>query len=153
MENTELMKETKHLFLTYRNGIVADTLRKAGMTCYNVIFGLQLPQIKEIAAAIMSRGLDDVETEALADALWNDRGVRESRLLACRLHDKDAVDKAKALDMALDVQTEEEADILCFFLLRHHPCAGELAETLEAQDAPLPRYCGKALKRNLEAMR
>ena len=37
MEDTELAQEIraiKHEFMAFRNGIVSDTLRKAGMDCY-----------------------------------------------------------------------------------------------------------------------
>ena len=40
MEDTELAQEIraiKHEFMAFRNGIVSDTLRKAGMDCYKVI--------------------------------------------------------------------------------------------------------------------
>ena len=49
--STDVMKMVKHLFMTYRNGIVADTLRKAGLP-FGVIFGLQLPQLSGIARDI-----------------------------------------------------------------------------------------------------
>ena len=39
-----MLKEIKHQFMAFRNGIVADALRKAGYD-YKVIFGLQLPQL------------------------------------------------------------------------------------------------------------
>ena len=48
MTTSENIKEIKHSFLAFRNGIVSDTLRKAGMP-YGIIFGLQLPQLAEIA--------------------------------------------------------------------------------------------------------
>ena len=47
MDNNRIndsIKQIKHNFMAYRNGIVSDTLRKAGMP-YNIIFGTQLPQI------------------------------------------------------------------------------------------------------------
>ena len=78
MNLQENIKEIKHNFMAFRNGIVSDTLRKAGMP-YNIIFGLQLPQIAEIARS-------NEKNLELADALWQDSGVRESRLLACYLY-------------------------------------------------------------------
>ena len=82
MDNNHIndsIKQIKHNFMAYRNGIVSDTLRKAGMP-YNIIFGLQLPQIAAIAREYGA-------SDELADSLWKDSGVRESRLLACYLHD------------------------------------------------------------------
>ena len=129
------IKEIKERFFAFRNGIVAHALREAGMP-YTVIFGLQLPQIAEIVREI---GVD----HNLAGALWADRECRESRLLACRLFDKTLVGKEKAIEMANDARTREESDILSFFLLRHLPFAGEIAEELDG-------YSREALKRNLE---
>lgn len=134
------MQDIKHQFLAFRNGIVADTLRKAGMP-YPVIFGLQIPQIAQIAR----------EAEAsrrpllpLAERLWADRNVRESRLLACYLFPPGEIDTDKALSLASDVITHEEADILCFRLLRRLPFAESLLNLL-----PSDAYVTTALRRNL----
>ena len=145
MDNKETIKGIKHSFMAFRNGIVSDTLRQAGMP-YKIIFGLQLPQISEISR----RCSPDL---SLASELWEDRGIRESRLLACYLFPVDEISREKALDLASSVQTVEEADILCFRLLRRLPFAAEIAAKLLESDGPLPVYCGKALKRNLEAMK
>lgn len=139
------LKEIKHLFMAYRNGIVADALRQAGMP-YEIIFGLQIPQLGDIARRA---GKDD----NLASALWNDRKVRESRLLACWLFDERSIDMDRALQLANDVRTNEEADILCFRLLRKLDFAPEVALRLFADGRPAVQYCGKALQRNLEAKR
>ena len=83
------MKDIKKEFFAFRNGITADILRKAGMP-YKIIFGLQVPQIAQIA-----RGhKPDME---LADRLWNDTEVRESRLLATYLFPIGEVTESKAL--------------------------------------------------------
>ncbi|MCM1004708.1 MAG: hypothetical protein NC402_00235 [Prevotella sp.] len=100
--------------MAYRNGIVADTLRAAGMDCYNVIFGLNVPQLAHIAGTL-------VPGMTLADALWADRKVRESRLLAAYLFPPEEVSEQKALELMADVQTQEEADMLAFRLLRQLP--------------------------------
>ncbi len=144
MNLEENIKKIKHSFMAFRNGIVSDTLRKAGMP-YNIIFGLQLPQIAEIARN------NDKNLE-LADALWQDSGVRESRLLACYLYPLAKVNEEKAYELASSVQTIEEADILSFRLLRNLEFADALANRLSSEDSQLISYCGKALRRNLDAM-
>lgn len=144
MNLQEHIKEIKHSFMAFRNGIISDTLRKAGMP-YNIIFGLQLPQIAEIARN------NDKNLE-LADALWQDSGVRESRLLACYLYPLAEVNEDKAYELASSVQTIEEADILSFRLLRNLAFADALANRLSSEDSQLISYCGKALRRNLDAM-
>ena len=108
--------------MAYRNGIVADTLRSAGMTCYNVIFGLNVPQLAHIAGTIEP-------DMALARKLWADRGVRESRLLAAYLFPVAEVGFDEAEALINDAQTQEEADMLVFRLLRRLPCFAELKES------------------------
>lgn len=68
------LQAIKHRFYAMRNGIVADTLRRAGAE-YRVIFGVNLPQLKEIASDI---GYD----AGLARELWANVSTRESVLLA-----------------------------------------------------------------------
>ncbi len=147
MENQEIketIKRVKHEFMAYRNGIVSDTLRKAGMP-YSVIFGLQLPQLTQIAKGIG-------KSEAIADYLWDDKGVRESRLLASYVYPEETISEEKAYVLATGIQTKEEADILCFRLLRRLPFASALALRLSAEVDPLPLYCAEALRRNLDSM-
>lgn len=140
----EKIAAIKRDFMAYRNGIVADTLRKAGMP-YSLIFGLQLPQLSAIAR---SNGMPDRE---LARGLWQDRNVRESRLLACWLFDAEKTDIEQALELARDIRTREEGDILAFRLLRRLPFAEDLARQLGAEpEDSLPYYCATALRRNLE---
>lgn len=110
---TEL-KDIKQLFFTFRNGVVADVFRQANAP-YKTIFGLQVPQLGEIA-----RGVDGTpeEKDSLAACLWEDSGVRESRLLACWLFNPATTDAARAAALAEQCATREEADILCWRLLR-----------------------------------
>lgn len=124
-----MLKSIKHQFLAFRNGIVADALRKAGDP-HSVIFGLQLPQITEISRSLPH----DAE---LARTLWQDRNVRESRLLATRIFPADQLTVDEAYDMIRDVCTREEADILTFYLLKHTqhlPTLLNMIETSEVQD-------------------
>ena len=134
----------KQKFLAFRNGIIADTLRKAGMP-YKVIFGLNVPQLSEIARSVT------VDREVLAEHLWGDRDVRESRLLACWMFDPAPMPVLRAEALMEDVQTREEADILAFRLLRRLPYASDLADRLASSPRPLTAYAAAALRRNLDA--
>lgn len=138
-----MIKKIKHQFMAYRNGIISDTLRKAGMP-YNIIFGLQLPQLSAIAREIEP-------SMELAMELWSDKGVRESRLLACWVFPAESMSEEICIQLASSLQTKEEADILCFRLLRKLPFAETLALKLTACDSPLEIYCGEALRRNLDS--
>lgn len=133
------MKEIKHLFFTYRNGMMADTLRRFGMP-YRTIFGLEIPRIAEIA-----RGL--APSAELADALWADREVRESRLLAAYLFPVETMTEEKAVALAADVRTQEEADMLAFRLFKRLPFAARLLDRLEAD--PATRRAARALTPHL----
>lgn len=142
-ESDSFMKEVKHFFMTYRNGIISDTLRKAGDP-HKVIFGLQLPQIAEISRNFPNK-------RSFAIRLWQDREVRESRLLACRIFPPEEMDPAIALEWTSDCRTREEADILSFFLLRKLPFASDLLVQLKEKKS-LPEevsYIAEALERNL----
>lgn len=138
----EKIREIKHLFMTYRNGAVADSLRQAGITCYRIVFGLNVPQIAEIA----HRNEKSME---LAEWLWADNGVRESRLLASYLFVQERVDMDYACRLIDELQTTEEADMLCFRLLKYLDFAPMLVEKYEESEQALSRYCAKVLKRHL----
>lgn len=142
---SQIIKDIKHQFMVFRNGIVADTLRNAGMD-YHIIFGLQLPQLSGIARTV-------TPDLSVAQELWNDRNVRESRLLACYLFPKEKVSEELALKLGESVQTFEEADILCFRLLRYLPFADSLTKKLAVSDNRYVGYCAQALQRNIDAMK
>lgn len=127
----------KQQFFSLRNGIIAKVYHDAGAP-YKHIYGLQLPQLMQIAGEI---GKDN----DLARQLWADKECRESRLLACRLFDKDTLNQEEALTMANDVLTTEEADYLSFALLRHLNYATSLLTRLDVEH---PVFI--ALSRNLK---
>lgn len=133
-------------FYAYRNGLLADTLRKGGLE-QKYIFGLQLPQIKEIASGYRSE--KPGEDAALARRLWEDRGCREARLLACHLMPPTEMDREESLRWAEDCTTREEADILAFRLLRYIPDSREIATRLEKSESQLHQYTAVAIRRFL----
>ncbi len=103
---------------------MADTLRRYG-TPHKMIFGLDIPRLAEIA-----RGL--TPSMELADRLWNDSDVRESRLLATYLFPIDEITEEKAIRLASECRTQEEADMLAFRLLKRLPCAATLLTRLQS---------------------
>lgn len=125
-----------------RNGIVADTLRKGGSP-FRMIFGVNLPQLSEIAA---EHGHDST----LAHELWNDRACRESMLLATMLLDVNDVNIGSALEMLDQSPTIEVTDVLCHSLLRKMPDAMTVASAaLNPQLSDMTRYGGVRLAWNL----
>ena len=85
------MQSVKRQFFAYRNGIIADTMRKAGSP-FKIIFGLNIPQIKQIASEIG-------KNKALAAKLWNNTTTRESMLLAPMIYPADELDIAEAFEL------------------------------------------------------
>ncbi len=136
--------EIRKQFYALRNGLIADTLRKGGLK-QKYIFGLQLPQIKEIAVRFQPE--DDKEAAALARDLWHDKECREARLLACHLMPPAEFSKDEAFAWAKDITTREEADILAFRLIRYLPDATEIAFALDASVSGLHKYAAIAINR------
>ena len=120
----EREKQVRSLFFAYRNGIVADTLRKAGLP-HKTIFGLNVPQLAAIAKPLMP-------DHELALRLWGDPACREARLLACWLFDPALTDADLLRSLAASLQCREEADILAFRQLRPLPEDDPRAELLAA---------------------
>lgn len=137
------MQQLKRRLYAMRNGAVADTLRRSGCP-YRLIFGVNLPQLGEIAAAFGP-------SEELAEALWRDTDLRESGLLAPMLYPVEKLTLERARTLAGAVRWSEDADILCFKLLRHADFAPQLAAELSAAAEPLSRYAGLRLWFNLVA--
>lgn len=134
MTSQEVRKE----FFTFRNGLLADMLRKQAGLPQRVIFGLNLPQLREIATRA---GKDD----ALARELWADTDCREARLLAPMLRSAGT----EPLTWLTEVRTVEEADVLCHRLLSRCPGAAAKADEALKDDNPLIRYAALRLILNL----
>lgn len=122
------IQEIKKYFFTFRDGNTADVLKRGGVPC-KIVFGLQIPQLSVLAKKMAQMEPDD--REELAKQLWADRDVRESRLLACYLFDPARVSFDDCHNMALDVRSQEEADMLAFRLLRHTPFVQDLYAEIE----------------------
>lgn len=140
MEIQEIKKE----FFCYRNGMLGETLRRYGDP-HKIIFGLDVPQIASIARTIGT-------SMPLAEELWADADVRESRLLASYLFDPAVVTEERAISLALDVRTQEEADMLAFRLLKRLPHAASLLTKLEEafQDSDAARMTAKTLRAHID---
>lgn len=141
MPTYNTMQLIKRSFFAMRNGVVADALRRT-MPGYRVIFGLNLPQIVDIAR-------QHAPSAALAEELWADTRTRESRLMAPMVYPPELMDRPTALRWMASASTTEEADILCHRLLRRLPFAAELTESPADEPADMMRYVRLRLARNL----
>lgn len=120
-----------------RNGITADALRAAGCP-YRLVFGLNLPQLSEIASR---HGYD----REMALELRRHSDLRENWLLASMLFPPEELTLEDARAWVAEVRWAEDADILTFKLLRHCPFAMDLADELVCCDDRLARYTGLSL--------
>lgn len=136
----DTIKLLKKEFFARRNGVLADAMRRNGNP-HTFIMGCMLSDIIEVTAQFAPNA-------ELARALWADCAHRECRLAAPMLFPRDEMTDEEARCWALDVQTEEEADVLCHRLLRHLPCAEPLAISLIDHDVPLIAYTGWRLVAN-----
>lgn len=143
MSDTEFndMQRAKRCMFSMRNGVVADALRKGGSP-FQIIFGVNLPQLVEIASELP-------HTAELATDLWHNTTTRESMLLAPMLmpHEQMSIELAKA--WIEDIPCAEVSDILCHRLLRHLPYAPQLAHELLEDKSDMKRYTGLRLWFNL----
>lgn len=141
MEKFNEMQQLKRRMFAMRNGVVADALRKGGLP-YKIIFGLNLPQLMEIAAEI---GTDAEMSMRLRD----DVACRESRLLAPMMYPVNALTAAEAGEWIDSCVTVEEVDILCHKLLRKMPVAPTVVESAASSSRNLTRYAALRLMFNI----
>lgn len=155
-----LMQAVKRRFFAMRNGDLAAQMIAGGIG-YKINFGLNLPQISDIAAALRDGTLDGAdhrpdatELAQTARLLWANTTTRESLLLAPMLIDPDTLTVAEATAMLAACPTTEVADVLCLKLLKRHPDAEAIATGLygRADAGTLGRYGALRLIMNLLAM-
>lgn len=132
MTEFNTIQTIKRRFFAMRNGIVADTLRRAGSP-FKIIFGLNMPQIAEIAA-------ETPHDPSLARQLWANSTTRESMLMAPMLMPVDEMSLEEALEWIGMSPAAEVTDVLCHRLLRHHTMSYDMACRLASSDSDMQRY-------------
>ena len=135
------MQTIKRNFFAMRNGIVADSLRKAGSP-FPVIFGVNLPQLDEIAA-------NTGRNKALALQLYNDTRTRESMLVAPMVFPPEEMTQELALEWLQKSRAVEVTDILCHKLLRKLSFAPQVAASALQSTDEMLRYGGIRILWNL----
>ena len=148
MEIQEILREIRKEFFAFRNGIVADKLRKAGDP-HSMIMGCLLVDVQAIAQRQREAIHDKEVLKAIAQELWNDTNSRECRLAAPMLYPVEDMILEQALQWCESVETVEIADNLCHKLLRNLTDAYALFRQLIVQDKPLVKYTGYRLLLNL----
>ena len=147
-ETQEILREIRKEFFAFRNGIVADKLRKAGDP-HGMIMGCLLVDVSGIAARVRESIGDTEQLIAIAQELWADTNSRECRLAAPMLYPAEEMTLECAQQWCQTVETVEIADNLCHKLLRHIIDANNLFRQLIADERPLIKYTGYRLLLNL----
>ena len=144
----EILREIRKEFFAFRNGIIADKLRKAGDP-HSMIMGCLLVDVVAIAQRTREAIDDDEKLASIAQELWNDTNSRECRLAAPMLYPIQLMTESLAKEWYETVETVEVADNLCHKLLRQLPNAHNLFRQLIGDERLLIKYTGYRLMLNL----
>lgn len=148
------MQKVKRRFFAMRNGDLAQQMTERGAQ-YRINFGLNLPQISEIARDFLPGGREreelppDFDMADFSRRLRDNTTTRESMLIAPMLFPVDALTMEEALTWACSVSTPEVADVLCLKLLRNFHAATALVEALLSESAQMSHYTALRLLLNL----
>lgn len=132
MSEFNSMQKIKRRFFEMRNGALAESLRRQGAP-YKIIFGLNIPQIVEIAQEC---GINP----DLARELRANTSTRESMLLAPMIMDHSRLEYDEAIKWICESPTTEVSDILVHRLLGKLPYSLTLAEHLLDTDIDMAHY-------------
>ena len=143
-----ISRDIRKEFFAFRNGIVAEKLRKAGDP-HGMIMGCLLSDLMGIAQRVKADVGDEVTLATIASELWSDTNSRECRLTAPMLYPATLMSAGQALQWCQSVETTEVADNLCHKLLRHIDGSNAIFRQLISQDKPLLKYTGYRLLLNL----
>ena len=138
----ETIRQIKAQLRLFMNGVLSQSLREKGLK-YRLIFGVELPRLKEIAAGYE-------QSHDLAQALWKE-DIRECKILAAYLQPTDTFDPELADFWMEGVHNTELADYLCMALFRRLPYASQKAFQWIASDNRMEAYTGFRLMSHLFA--
>ena len=139
-DSHEIARQIRQQFFVFRNGLLADNLRNSG-DCHKMIFGLNLPQIIDIAKHFEKNAI-------VATELWNSKDTRECRIIAPMLYPIELFNEEIALKWISEIENHEIADNLCHKLLRNIPSASQLCAKL-VNGSDMERYVCLRLAVNL----
>lgn len=148
------MQRVKRRFFAMRNGDLAQQMADRGVR-YRINFGLNLPQISEIARDFLPGGMEYEELQPMdmadfARRLRDNSTTRESMLIAPMLFPAGSLTQEEAEAWVKSLPTTEVADVLCLKLLRNWEGAAVLAQKLsEENPSDLIDYCLMRLVLNL----
>lgn len=136
----ETVKEIKSKLRLFMNGVLSQSLREKGLK-YRLIFGVELPRLKEIASGYE-------QNHELAQALWKE-DIRECKILAGYLQPSNTFDPELADFWMESVHNTELADYLSMILFRRLPYASQKAFEWIASGERMKMYTGFRLMSHL----
>ena len=125
------------------NGVISQSLREKGLQ-YRLIFGIELPRIKEIAAQYEPN-------HELAQVLWKE-DIRECKILAAYLQPVESFYPEIADIWMEQIHNTELADYVCMALFRRLPYASQKAFQWMASENRMEVYVGFRLMTHLFAL-
>lgn len=143
MEINEVIREIKSKFRLFMNGVISQSLREKGLQ-YRLIFGVELPRIREIAAQYEPN-------HELAQALWKE-DIRECKILAAYLQPVESFYPEIADIWMEQIHNTELADYVCMALFRRLPYASQKAFQWMASENRMGVYMGFRLMTHLFAL-
>lgn len=115
------------------NGVASTGMRGAGIE-YKLIFGVGIPQLKEIAS-------ETGKSSELAVALWKE-DIRECRILAALVYPEDQFLPDMADLWIEQIRYPDLAEVCSMYLFSRMKNAAEAAFRWIASDNAIIRYCG-----------
>ena len=141
------------LFRSRQNVFTSSLLREHGYV-YKVAFGCSLPDIKQIASMVKEMlanaesplyGLEETE---VAESLWAEDDIRESKMTAPLLFPRGTMDIETAERWAQTIPTPEVADVVCMYAFQYG-IGQELIARWKDADGKMLRYCARSLEKRL----
>ena len=136
----ETIREIKGKLRLFMNGVLSQSLREKGLK-YRLIFGVELPRLKGIAAGYE-------QSHDLAQALWKE-DIRECKILAAYLQPTDSFAPELADFWMESISNTELADYVCMALFRRLPYASQKAFQWIASENRMEAYTGFRLMSHL----
>lgn len=136
------------LFRGRQNVVVSNLLREHGYK-YKVAFGCSLPDIKSVARMLAEGAVEGLQSGAeLAEALWADDSIRESKLCAPMLYPRGEMSVETAVRWSLSIPTPEVADVVCMYAFQFG-IGHQLIELWSKSEQPMQVYCARSLAKRL----
>ena len=148
-----VLSAAHRMFRGRQNIVTSSLLREHGYQ-YKVAFGCSLPDLKDIAAQIRQGILDSespfhgLDLTELAEALWADVNIRESRMVAPMLYPRGTMTVDVAERWVQSIPTPEVADVVCMYAFQFGIGQELIARWTSSPDR-MTQYCALSLQRRL----